>query len=327
MQQPPVISPLRTHHIPATDLLVGALYSSYHLVSPYILPTIKYLLLSCSDRIHINVTSISNPRYTVPHIAAMSNDVSLLNAFYEINGSNIDPVSSRSFTPFHVSLGKRHFKVAHCLLWMNCHVDEQRLMKKLSSFRIRHLMNSVSCIQHFALQMEHAFGAIHQSLNVQWNLNRDITQTLVSFLLPVTTYSVINSVLNKFERNDCFKSTTHSDIIGEAKECLKSLTELKDEMMAIESGGHLSDEMDPKMVLYSLYDMTQDDGMESYLHGDEYNLQRWKDQIKSVVGNRTKKSMFDTEDDEEDKPSATKSAILGGFVAVATALAFKGWRK
>ena len=36
--------------------------------------------------------------------------------------------------------------------------------------------------------------------------------------------------------------------------------------------------------------------MESYLHGDEYNLQRWKDKIKVVVGKNEKQSMFDEND-------------------------------
>merc|ERR1712083_35499 len=104
-----------------------------------------------------------------------------------------------------------------------------------------------------------------------------------------------------------------NDIVKEAVACLKLLTDLKAEMITQDEDltqlqrQHVSDKildsMDPQMVLYNLYDMTQDVGMENYLHGDEYNLKRWKDEIKLVVEKRTKKTMFDTEDKEDDNPS------------------------
>ena len=115
-------------NIPATDLLVGTLYSSYHLVSPYMLPTLKYLLRKYRKHINYKVTSISNPRYTVGHIAAMSNDIELLQIFYDIGG-DIDVIDGSSFSPLYIALGKRNFRVAHKLLWFNALLMNKKQLK------------------------------------------------------------------------------------------------------------------------------------------------------------------------------------------------------
>ena len=271
----------------------------------------------------------------MPHIAAMSNDTSLLNVFYEIDGSNIDIIDGSSFTPLHISLGKRNFKVSHTLLWMNCMVDQQRLIKKLRSFRLRHLMNSVSCLQHFALQFENAFGAINECLVTQWSLNRDITQTLVAFLLPVRTYSAVHNILEKLERNQVNEPQIeehdelqndeklvirfrYQTVVEEATKCLQSLMEFKTDLISN------LDEMEPRMVLYNLFALTQEEEMESYLHGDEYNLQRWKDKIKLVVGKKEKQSMFDKNDGSAKK---SKGAIMGFVAATAAFITVRSFRK
>ena len=320
-------------NIPSTHLLIGTLYSSYHLVSPYMLPTFKYLLTKYKKEINFEVTSISNPRYTVGHIAAMSNDTELLDIFYDIGG-NIDVIDGSNFSPLYIALGKRNFKVANKLLWMNAIVDEKKTIKKLSNYRLRHLMSVYGCLTHFIFSMDIHINSISKPLqqNNEMDINNDIIQSIITFTLPVQSYQTIKRLLNKLENNRIEGVMIEYDlVVEEGKNCLDALIDLKKELLSIDDDEYKDidddDDLYPfgnvsvsKMILCNLFAI-------SMSNDDEYkNSLKWKTRIDNVLCKPKKKSMFYNDDTYIDQEIVSTSSspetlnllkwIFGGAIVV-----------
>ena len=182
-------------NIPVNDILIAMLYLSCHHFSPHCMSIIKYILDNYYDKIDLYVTSISSPQYTIPHVSAMNGDISLLQAFYNLNG-DINVKDGRGVLPITISIAERHLQFFETLLWMNSDIP----LKQLSMFNERPIHD----IAPFVAAFINFIDIIDQSKELIGNelkIPKELIDILIDYTLPIKAYHGIKGLLEQVKRN------------------------------------------------------------------------------------------------------------------------------
>mmetsp|Transcript_74850 Transcript_74850/g.119070 ORF Transcript_74850/g.119070 Transcript_74850/m.119070 type:complete len:269 (-) Transcript_74850:69-875(-) len=259
-------------------------------------------------------------------------------------------------------MGKRNFKIAHKLLWMNAVVDLPQIIKKLSNFGLRHLMNVTACLQHFIFEIDIHINAIYKPLQQQimeddthnaLEMNNDIIQSIVTFVLPVQSYQAIKKLLRQMEKNEIDAiEIRYEHIMQEAKQCLSALIDLKKQLILEMKGEHDDDGEEEELAVdehgYSLYPFGdiqdnqrgRDDGnfankmilcnlfalsMGDGNYGAVYVSKKWQSKVDTVLRKSKTKALFygHGEEQSEDTLVALKWLLVGTVVLGTAVICFR----
>ena len=205
-------------------LVVGLLYSSYHVESPHTTNLLSYLLLNYNN-IDLMCNSVSPPKFTIAHVSAVNNDIKLLQIYFN-KGGNINAIDIRKYTPIHIAIGNQYYSYVDNILWMDITLNND-VINKITKMVIKNFTTQIEfvsllcCFNHFKYIIHISQDKINELFNDIFN--SDIINIITSYTLPMTSIKYVNTIIDilKSSKTDDKWSELNGLAISKLKEINK----------------------------------------------------------------------------------------------------------
>ncbi|ETO05206.1 hypothetical protein RFI_32190 [Reticulomyxa filosa] len=221
-------------NIPANCLMIGLLYSSYHIASTHTVPLMEYLVENRGETLDLSVTSISSPRWMIPHVAASNGHHKLLCLYYQLGMcfdnkqsnswsftcGNINATDSRKLTALQICIANNYYHCVNVMLWQNVSIPLKAISNFLKSVPIEKLSPLVDDLLRFTCEIKHSRHLLSKTCLEK--LPEDCIHLLAEYILPITSYKDAVALLNmlKNEREKEVKTIEEAFFATEATQTL-----------------------------------------------------------------------------------------------------------
>ncbi|ETO16383.1 hypothetical protein RFI_20965 [Reticulomyxa filosa] len=237
---------LKSNILPS-HLVVGLLYSSYHIVSPHTIPMIEYLIEHSGDTLDMTVTSISNPRCMIPHVAASGGSHKLLCMYYQHGwlyfrvgrekgkgnklqwnkhmtitfsiGGDINVADSRNLTAFHISAGNHFYHCVNVLLWQNVSISFGTVTNHLKGVPVEKLCSLLHELMTFVNDVDTCRSLLSELCS---HLPQDCVDIIAEYSLPLKARKDVLTLFNTVEKQRAKEwkdiETTFSELATEEQD-------------------------------------------------------------------------------------------------------------